>query len=316
MFRKIPEGDYAKFWKEYSTNIKLGVMEDSANRSRLAKLLRFPSSLDSNSEKLVSLSDYVQRMKDKQTAIYYMAGQGLEEVKNSPFVERLLKKGYEILYLTEPVDEYAISSLTEFEGKKFQNVAKEGLSLEDNKEMREAIQKEFEPLIKWLQETSLKDKISKVQISERLVDTPMALVASQFGWTGNMERLVTAQTHMKENDPQRQFYLSQKKTLEINPRHPLIKELLRRVADSSSDDTAQHLTEMMYETAMLRSGFSLTDNAKFAANVERMMRKMMGVSEDAQIDPEPEFEAEPETESPKDDEDEIDGGDDDGHDEL
>lgn len=290
MFRKIPELDYPVFWKEYSTNIKLGVIEDAANRSRLAKLLRFPSSLDSSPDKLVSLAEYVMRMKDKQKAIFYIAGQGLDEVKNSPFVERLLKKGYEILYLTEPVDEYAISSLTEFEGKKFQNVAKEGLTLDEDVAEKAALEKEFEPLMKWLQESALKTKISKAQISERLVDTPMALVASQFGWTGNMERIVAAQTHMKENDPQRQYYMSQKKTLEINPRHPLIKELLRRVADSDSDETATYLTEMMYETATLRSGFSLTDNVQFASNVEKMLRKMMGVSEDAQIDPEPEGE--------------------------
>jgi len=212
----------------------------------------------------------------------------MDEVKQSPFVERLLKRGYEVLFLTEPVDEYAISSLTEFEGKKFQNVAKEGLSLDDNKDMREALEKEFEPLTKWLSETGLKDKISKAVISERLVETPMALVASQFGWTGNMERIVAAQTHMKENDPQRQFYMSQRKALEINPRHPLIKELLRRVADSPSDETAKYLTEMMFETATLRSGFQLNDNAHFAANVEKMLRKMMGVSEDAQVEAEPE----------------------------
>lgn len=286
MFRKISEEEYVKFWKEYSTNIKLGVIEDSANRSRLAKLLRFPSSLDSSTDKLVSLGDYVQRMKEKQTAIYYIAGNGMDEVKKSPFVERLLKRGYEVLYLTEPVDEYAISSLTEFEGKKFQNVAKEGLSLDDNKDIREAMEKEFEPLTKWLSETALKDKISKAVISERLVETPMALVASQFGWTGNMERIVAAQTHMKENDPQKSFYMTQKKTLEINPRHPLIKELLRRVDDSPSDEMAKYLTEMMFETATLRSGFQLNDNAQFASNVERMLRKMMGVSEDAQVDAE------------------------------
>ncbi|XP_003745792.1 endoplasmin homolog [Galendromus occidentalis] len=288
MFRKISEEDFAKFWKEYSTNIKLGVIEDSANRSRLAKLLRFPSSIDASADKLVSLSDYVQRMKEKQSAIYYIAGGSMDEVKKSPFVERLLKRGYEVLFLTEAVDEYAISSLTEFEGKKFQNVAKEGLSIDENKEIREALEKEFEPLTKWLTETALKDKISKAIISERLVETPMALVASQFGWTGNMERIVSAQTHMKENDPQRQFYMSQKKTLEVNPRHPLIKELLRRVDDSPSDEMAKYFTEMMFDSATLRSGFQLSDNARFATNIEKMLRNMLGVSEEAQVDAEPE----------------------------
>merc|ERR1719153_2178272 len=118
------------FWKEYSTNIKLGVIEDTANRTRLAKLLRFTSS----SGKITSLAEYVERMKDKHESIYYAAGGSKEEVQNSPFVERLLKKGYEVLFLTEAVDEYAISALLEFEGKKFQNVAKEGVSIDGDTE--------------------------------------------------------------------------------------------------------------------------------------------------------------------------------------
>jgi len=138
-------------------------------------------------------------------------------------------------------------------------------------------------------------------------------VASQFGWTGNMERIVAAQTHMKENDPQRQFYMTQKKTLEINPRHPLIKELLRRVADSPSDKTARYLTDMMFETATLRSGFQLNDNAQFASNVEKMLRNMMGVSEEAQVDAEPE-EAELPEETPAEKDEDIES--EEPHDEL
>ena len=130
MIKKITEDKYPEFWKEYSTNIKLGVMEDASNRTRLAKLLRFMSS----NGKLSSLSEYVERMKDKQEQIFYMAGTSKEEVENSPFVERLLKKGFEVLYLTEAVDEYAISALPEFEGKKFQNVAKEGFSIDGDSE--------------------------------------------------------------------------------------------------------------------------------------------------------------------------------------
>merc|ERR1712137_1137677 len=159
MIKKISEDKYGEFWKEYSTNIKLGVIEDTANRTRLAKLLRFISSSGS----LTSLAEYVERMKDKQESIFYMAGGSTEEVSKSPFVERLLKKGYEVLYLTEAVDEYAISSLPEFEGKKFQNVAKEGFSLDGDteaaKERREAVKEKFEPLMKWMQEDALKDHI-------------------------------------------------------------------------------------------------------------------------------------------------------------
>merc|ERR1739844_688831 len=159
MIKKIDEDKYAAFWNEYSTNLKLGVIEDAANRTRLAKLLRFSTS----NGKLTSLAEYVERMKDKQESVFYMAGASKEEVEKSPFVERLLKKGYEILYLTEAVDEYAISALPEFEGKKFQNVAKEGFSIDGDtdaaKERKNEINERFEPLTKWMQEDALKDHI-------------------------------------------------------------------------------------------------------------------------------------------------------------
>merc|ERR1719233_2674574 len=238
MIKKISDDKYAAFWAEYSTNIKLGVIEDTANRTRLAKLLRFTSS----NGKLTSLAEYVERMKDKQESIFYMAGASKEEVEKSPFVERLLKKGYEILYLTEAVDEYAISALPEFEGKKFQNVAKEGFSIDgDTDAAKEAVTEKFEPLTKWLGEDSLKDHILRAEVSERLTDPPCALITSKFGWTGNMRKIIQSQTHSKTQDMQRDYYLNQKKTLEINPRHPLIKELLRRVEDNPADKTASDM---------------------------------------------------------------------------
>ena len=179
MIKKISEDKYMEFWKEYSTNIKLGVIEDTANRTRLAKLLRFTSS----SGNLTSLAEYVERMKDKQESIFYIAGGSKEEVTSSPFVERLLKKGYEVLLLTEAVDEYAISSLPEFEGKKFQNVAKEGFNIDGDteaaKERREAVKEKFDSLTKWLGEDALKDHILRAEVSERLVDSPCALITSK-----------------------------------------------------------------------------------------------------------------------------------------
>merc|ERR1719361_2576493 len=208
---------YEAFWKEYSTNIKLGVIEDTANRTRLAKLLRFSTS----GGKLSSLSEYVERMKDKQEHIFYMAGGSVEEVKTSPFVERLLKKGYEVIYLTEAVDEYAISALPEFEGKKFQNVAKEGFSIDGDtdaaKERKEAIKERMDPLMKWLGEDALKDHILRAEVSERLEGSPCALITSKFGWTANMQKIIQAQTHSKTQDMQRDYYLNQKKTLELIP---------------------------------------------------------------------------------------------------
>jgi heat shock protein beta len=279
MIKKISKEDYQKFWKEYSTNIKLGIIEDAQNRARLSKLLQFQSSTQ---KELTLLSDYVSRMKPNQQHIYYVAGSSEEEVRKSPFVERLDKKGYEVLYLTEAVDEYALSALPEFEGKKFQNVAKEGFSLDEGEQAKERLEQlktTFEPLVKWLNDI-LRDHISKAQVSERLTDSPCALVASMFGWTGNMERLAISNAHQKSDDPQKSYYLNQKKTLEINPRHPLIRELLRRVEVDSSDQTAKDMALMMFRTATLRSGYMLRETASFADSVEQLMRKSLGISID------------------------------------
>nr|WKF55085.1 94 kDa glucose-regulated protein [Protohermes costalis] len=278
MMKKIPKEDYDKFWKEYSTNIKLGVIEDPSNRTRLAKLLQFHSS---NGIGMTMLSDYVSRMKEKQDHIYYIAGSSKAEVEKSPFVERLLKRGYEVLYLVEAVDEYCISALPEFEGKKFQNVAKEGFSLaeqEGNKDQLEKLKSDFEPLTKWLGDVALKGDISKAQVSERLSDSPCALVASMFGWTGNMERLAISNAHQKSDDPQRSYYLNQKKTLEINPRHPLMKELLRRIEIDPEDTKAKEIALMLFRTATLRSGYMLKETSDFAHSIETMMRQTLGVS--------------------------------------
>lgn len=260
-------------------------MEDPSNRSRLAKLLRFHSS---NSQNMTSLEEYVSRMKAKQTHIYWLAGANRGEVEKSPFVERLLARGYEVLYLVEAVDEYAISSLPEFDGKKFQNIAKEGFSLdssEDGKAKFEELKTQFEPLTKWLNEVALKDRITKAILSERLRQSPCALVAGMFGWTGNMERLAMSNAHQKSDDPMRSYYLNQKKTLEINPRHPLIKELLRRVENNEAE-SATDLALMMFRTATLRSGFMLQDTAEFAESVEKLMRQSLGVSLDEQAEEE------------------------------
>ena len=313
MLKKIPQEEYEKFWKEYSTNIKLGIIEDPSNRTRLAKLLNFFSS---NGDEMTSLSDYVKRMKPKQERIYYMCGSSKSEVKNSPFVERLLRKGYEVLYLIEAVDEYAISAIPEYDGKKFQNVAKEGFSLaesEGTKQQFDQLKSSFEPLTKWLGDNALKDQIARAQVSERLSDSPCALVAGMFGWTGNMERLATSNAHQKSDDPQRSYYLNQKKTLEINPRHPLMKELLRRVNDDPSDPTAKDMALMLFRTATLRSGYMLRETSDFAQSIEVMMRKTLGVSPDEQVEEEedvpedgiPEDEAEPQDVDAEEEHDEL-----------
>jgi heat shock protein beta len=305
MIKKIDESVYGTFWAEYSTNIKLGVIEDAANRTRLAKLLRFRSSGGA----LTSLAEYVERMKDKQEQIFYMAGSNMKEVQESPFVERLLKKGYEVLFLTEAVDEYAISALPEFEGKKFQNVAKEGFSIDGDteaaKQRSEELKERFGPLNKWLQEDALKDHILRAEVSERLDKSPCALITSRFGWTANMQRIISSQTHSKTQDMQRDYYLNQKKALEINPRHPLIKELLRRVEDNPEDQVAKDMALMMFNTATLRSGYMLKDTIVFADHIESMMRDTLGIDKDEQVEDEEELpEDQPGPEDEDDDEEE------------
>ncbi|KAI8511373.1 hypothetical protein Bbelb_104730 [Branchiostoma belcheri] len=259
MIKKMDSDEYLeKFWKEYSTSIKLGVIEDHSNRTRLAKLLRFQSS---NSEgDVTSLAEYVERMKEKQEAIFFMAGTSRKEAESSPFVERLLKKGYEVLYLVEPVDEYCIQSLPEFDGKKFQNVAKDGLKIDESEK-----------------DSALKDQIEKARLSERLTESPCALVASSYGWSGNMERIMKAQAYARSKDSSQDFYGSQKKTLELNPHHPLVQELKNRVDTDQEDQTTKELAQILYDTATLRSGFMLQDSSNFANRIERMLRLSMNV---------------------------------------
>ncbi|GCB65387.1 hypothetical protein scyTo_0004776 [Scyliorhinus torazame] len=291
MIKKIAEEKYEdEFWKEFGTNIKLGVIEDHSNRTRLAKLLRFQSSHDET--KQTSLEQYLERMKDKQDKIYFMAGTSRQEAQSSPFVERLLKKGYEVLYLTEPVDEYCIQALPEFDGKRFQNVAKEGLKFDESekaKEKHEAMEKEYEPLLTWLKDKALKDKIEKAILSQRLTDSPSALVASQYGWSGNMERIMKAQAYQTGKDISTNYYAGQRKTFEVNPRHPLIKEILKRVKENEDDQTASDLAMVLLETATLRSGYQLPDTKAYGDRIERMLRLSMNIDLNAQVEEYEEF---------------------------
>nr|ADR79285.1 Hsp90 beta [Brachionus ibericus] len=298
MVKKMSEADFELFHKEYSTNVKLGVIEDSTNRVRLAKLLRFGSSAEDKTT--TSLEKYVERMKEKQEFIYFIAGTDRDELEKSPFVERLLAKGYEVLYLTDPIDEYCMQSLPEFDGKRFQNVAKDGLNIDKSKQAEERLkelEKSYEPLINWIKDGPLKDKVENVKISTRLVKTPMALVANQFGYSGNMERITRAQAYQKSGgDSASQYYFGQKKILEVNPGHPLVKELLRRAESDSSDSQAKQMVELMFESATLRSGYELRDTAGFADRIEHMLRSALNVPLDEKVDEMPDFEEESEKE--------------------
>jgi len=300
MIKKIDTEEYeGTFWKEYGTNVKLGVIEDHSNRTRLAKLLRFQST---NSEDgLTSLDEYVERMKEGQEKIYFCAGNGIEDVKSSPFTERLIKKGYEVLFLVEPVDEYTIQALPEFDGKRFQNVAKEGVDFDQSgANYLEKMKAKFEPLTRWLKEGPLKEKVEKVEVTNQLENTPAVLIASQYGWSGNMERIMTAQAYQTGNDAAGSFYQKQKKNLNINPRHPLIVKLLSEVEADEDNDAAIEISKLMFDQALLRSGFSLKDPTDFADRILNIMYANLDIDPETPLEEEPE-----EVEDPEDDEEEI-----------
>jgi len=315
MLKKLSADDFKVFWDNFGTSIKLGVIEDSGNRNRLAKLLRFTSS--NSDDELTSLEDYVERMKEKQEKIFFVGGNGLEEAKASPFVERLLSKGYEVLYLAEPVDEYAIQALPEFDGKRFQDAAKEGLGLDTSNKAKKQMDEwknEFEPLCKWLKEKALKDKILDAEITERLAKTPAALVASSFGWSGNMQRIMEAQAYKNRADSSQSFYAKQKKKFEINPRHPLIRQLNDMIKDNEDDDNAQNVAKLLFDTAVLQSNYDLADKTEFADRILSIMYQNLGIDSDAEIIEEAADIDEDDDEDEDEDADEVDADDEDDED--
>lgn len=268
------EGDdvYTKFWKEFGKSIKLGTMEDASNRSKLSKLLRYVSA--NSNGKLISLQEYVDNMKEDQEVIYYIAGENKEAVEKSPMLERLRKRGYDVIYMIDPIDEYTLQNLSEFEGKKLQSVTKEGLKLgetDEEKKRLTAYKSKFEPLTDYLKET-LKGKVEKVTISNRLEETPCVLVTSQYGYSANMERIMRAQAF---SDQERTKMMLSKKTMELNPRHPIIENLLHMVQDHPADEQTKNYASLIYDTALLNSGFYMDEPTTFASRMYSLMKDGM-----------------------------------------
>jgi molecular chaperone HtpG len=224
MFAEIQENqeDYKKFYEQFSKNLKLGIHEDAANRTKIADLLRFHTS--KSGEDQISFKDYVQRMKEGQKDIYYITGESRTAVAHSPFIEALKKRGYEVLYLVDPIDEYMVQQLKEYDGKKLKSCTKEGLDLdetEEEKKKNEEQKARFEPLCKLIKDV-LGDKVEKVVVSKRIDESPCVLVTGEHGWTANMERIMKAQAL---RDSSMTSYMVSKKTMEINPDNSIVQEL-------------------------------------------------------------------------------------------
>jgi molecular chaperone HtpG len=279
MFAEIAENqeDYKKFYEQFSKNLKLGIHEDTTNRKKLADLLRFYSS--KSGEDLISFKDYIQRMKEGQKDIYYITGESRASVAQSPFIESLKKKGYEVLYLVDPIDEYMVQQMKDYDDKKLKCVTKEGLELdetEDEKKKREEEKAKFEPLCKLMKDI-LGDKVEKVVLGSRIDESPCVLVTSEYGWSANMERIMKAQAL---RDASTSSYMVSKKTLELNPRHKIVDELRKKAEVDQSDKTVKDLVWLMYETSILTSGFSLDEPQNFASRIHRMIKLGLSIFDD------------------------------------
>jgi len=272
--------DYKKFYEAFGKNIKYGIHDDSTNRDKLAEFLRYNSTKSGSDE--TSLKDYITRMKEGQEFIFYVCGETKKAVEASPFLEAIKSKGMEVLLMHDPMDEYAMQQLKEFEGKKFKNIAKEGLELakdEDEKKKVEELKKSTEELCKIIKDT-LGEKVEKVVTGERLSSSPCVIVTGEFGWTANMERIMKAQALRNSG---MSSYMTSKKTLEINPSHAIIIELRKKVEKDKNDKTVKDLIWLLFETSLLTSGFSLDEPTTFASRIHRMIKLGLSIDDTEQV---------------------------------
>jgi len=282
LFNGLAEDEeaYKKFYEQFSKNLKLGIHEDSQNRTKIAELLRFQTSTTADDE-MSSLKDYVTRMKENQNDIYFITGENKEQVATSSFTERLVKKGYEVLYMTEPIDEYCVQQLKEYDGKKLVAVTKEGLTLPEDEEEKKKFEEDkakFEKMCEKVKEILGESRVEKVIVSNRLATSPACIVTAEHGWSANMERIMKAQA-LRDNSTM--GYMAAKKHLELNPDHSITKSINAKIEADPHDKAIKDLCMLMYETALLTSGFALDDPMVHANRIHRMIKLGLGIDEDA-----------------------------------
>ncbi|SOV21884.1 heat shock protein 90 [Plasmodium sp. DRC-Itaito] len=283
MFSELAENkeNYKKFYEQFSKNLKLGIHEDNANRTKITELLRFQTS--KSGDEMIGLKEYVDRMKENQKDIYYITGESINAVSNSPFLEALTKKGFEVIYMVDPIDEYAVQQLKDFDGKKLKCCTKEGLDIDDSEEAKkdfETLKAEYEGLCKVIKDV-LHEKVEKVVVGQRITDSPCVLVTSEFGWSANMERIMKAQA-LRDNSMT--SYMLSKKIMEINARHPIISALKQKADADKSDKTVKDLIWLLFDTSLLTSGFALEEPTTFSKRIHRMIKLGLSIDEEENND--------------------------------
>merc|ERR1712159_430693 len=321
--KKDDESTWLKFWKEFNKNLKMGCYEDDSNRSKLSKLLLFVTTKSEGKE--INLDKYLDRMQESQESIYYMSGESLEIMHKAPSLQIFKKKDLEVLMLADHLDEPCIQKLADYEGKKFVSIQKADVKLDETEEEKKRFTKVkdmYKPLTDWWKDSltvftekgAMKDagvKIEKVEISKRLTESPVVVVTSQFGYSAQQEKIMKAQAFQNKDQLS---MMSGRKTLEINPNHPVITDLLAKVKADKEDKAAIDSAAVLFQTALIESGYEIADPSALVKRVYRLMSKELGVDPDAplkEVEIPDEEEAEEESEEEKEDDKEEDGDSDD-----
>merc|ERR1711972_297119 len=290
--KKDEEGTYSEFYKEFNKNLKMGCYEDDSNRSKLSKLLRFETTKSEGKE--ISLDKYLDRMQESQESIYFMSGESMEVMMKAPSLQVFKKKDMEVLMLSDHLDEPCLQKLADYEGKKFVSIQKADVKLDETEAEKKRFSKlkdMYKPLTDWWKEKltdltekgAMKDagvKIEKVELSKRLTDSPVVVVTSQFGYSAQQEKIMKAQAFQNKDQI---GMMSGRKTLEVNPNHPVVVDLLAKVKADKEDAAALDTAQVLFQTALIESGYEIADPSALVNRVYRLMSKELGVDPDAPL---------------------------------